>query len=121
MALELVTPDMRIVRGSPCIYHLGLAVLYSEDVKTDGDMLEFDPERTVCMTFGAADGGKQQVNFHKGFGPNIPLAPTFLRIGRNATIVSDCSDANIIALCRKTLGKIVLAGPGTRIGGETVH
>ena len=120
MTLSLLKPDGRLVSGLPCIYHLGLAVLYSEAVKEDADCYIFDPEKTVCLLFQppAPGSDQQQVAFLKGFGPMIPLRPTFLRAGRAACFVTDCTDPNIVKLCKQTLSGIVLAGsmpPGERV------
>jgi hypothetical protein len=114
--MELMKPDGRLVSGLPCIYHLGLAVLYSEAVREDGESYIFDPAKTVCLLFGPPNAqGMQGVNFVKGFGPNIPLQPTFLRAGRAACFVSDCTDANVLALCKQAISGLVIAPAGAKL------
>lgn len=121
--MELLNPKGRLVSGLQCIYHLGMAILYSEAVREDGDSYIFDPEKTVCLLFGPPQpDGTQQVGMQKGFGPMIPLKPTILRAGKTAMFITDCTDPNIIKLCKQTLSGIVLAGPGARMpDGERVN
>jgi hypothetical protein len=121
--MELVKPDGRVISGLPCIYHLGLAILFSEAVREDGDSYIFDPAKTVCLLFQPPQpNGQQGVAFLKGFGPAIPLQPTFLRAGKAAVFITDCTDPNILKLARQTLSGIVIASAGAVVPpGERVH
>ncbi len=122
MTLSLLKPDGRLVSGLPCIYHLGLAILYCDpaDIREDGDSYIFDPDKTVCLNFQPPQpNGQQGVGMIKGFGPMIPLKPSYLRAGKAAVFVSDCSDPNIIRLCKQTLSGLVLTGKMP--DGETVQ
>ncbi len=112
MALELLSGKGRIVSGLPCIYHLqGGVIFYSEAVKEDGDSYIFSPEKTVAMFFSPpTPQGQQQFGCMKGFGPQIPLLPSFLRAGKGGCLVSDCTDPNIIKVCKQTLSGLVLTG-----------
>jgi len=122
MALELLKPDGRVVSGLPCIYHLGLAVLFSEAVREDADSYIFDPAKTVCLMFAPPDPkGQQAYGVIKGFGPAIPLRPTFLRAGKAAVFVTDCTDPSVIAKCRQTLTGLIVAPAGAIPAGEREH
>lgn len=123
MTQSLLKPDGRVISGLPCIYNLGLAVLFSEDVREDGDSYIFDPAKTVCLIFQPPQpDGQQGVMFLKGFGPRIPLQPTFLRAGKAACFITDCTDPNILKLARQTLSGIVIAPAGAKMpNGERVN
>lgn len=124
MTLELLKGNGRIVSGLPCIYHLlGGVIFYAEDVREDGTDYIFDPAKTVALLFEPPDAkGQQRFVRIKGFGPQIPLMPSYLKAGRAACIVTDCTDPQVIALCKKELSGIIIAPAGTRMpDGETVQ
>jgi hypothetical protein len=110
--LELLKPDGRVISGLPCIYHVQTVILYSEAVREDGETFIFDPEKTCALLFGMpTPDGKQAFQAVKGFGPQIPLRPSYLRVGKNAVIITDCTDPNVTAICKRTISGIILAGP----------
>jgi hypothetical protein len=122
--MELVKSNGRLVSGTPCIYHLlGGVIFYAEDVREDGDSLIFDPAKTVALLFEPPDAkGQQRFVRIKGFGPQIPLMPSSLRAYKGGILVTDCTDANVIALCKQTLSGIIIAPAGARMPpGETAH
>jgi hypothetical protein len=122
MALELISKNARLLSGLPCIYHLGICTLYSEDVREDGECFTFDPEKTCCLVFALPDAsGSQAYSVIRGFGPAIPLKPTFLRVGKTAAFVSDCSDPTVIAFCKRVMSGLVIAKDMPKIPPNEVN
>jgi len=108
--LDMSGGTAKVVSGLPCIYFLGYATLYCEEVKEDADNYIFDPTKTVWLQFSpvAPDGG---VKFGggRGFGPGMPWSPTYLRCGKAACFITDCADEHIVRFCKRLLSGIILA------------
>lgn len=98
------------IAGPPVLYHLASGqLLYSEDVREDGDSYVFDGDKTLLVQVSPGERGQLSIAMAKlGAGG---FRPKMTRVAKNyVALIQDCGDPAIIQKAHEALSGLVLPG-----------